>query len=89
MTKSALNRFTTQFNRLHKIDEESVEFVCDFCSGPMQPENRVATYVSEATSAASHGRIPERNCTPTGPTAKSVTASTSSIPMRERASCCW
>ena len=49
MTGSALNRFTTQFNRLHKIaDNESVELVCDFCSGPMKAGDRVATYVSNA-----------------------------------------
>ena len=49
MTESALDHFTIQFNRLHKIsDGESAEFVCDFCSGPMQPGDRVATYVSEA-----------------------------------------
>jgi hypothetical protein len=49
MTGSALNRFTTQFNRIHKIaDNESVELVCDFCSGPMEAGDRVATYVSNA-----------------------------------------
>ena len=49
MTDSALDHFTTHFNRLHKIgDGEPAEFVCDFCSGPIQPGDRVATYVSEA-----------------------------------------
>ena len=49
MTESALGRFTTQFNRLHKIaDDEPVELVCDFCSGPMEAGDRVATYVSNA-----------------------------------------
>lgn len=49
MTDSALGRFTTQFNRVHKTgDDEPVELVCDFCSGPMQPGDRVTTYVSNA-----------------------------------------
>lgn len=49
MSDSALGCFATQFNRVHKTtDDEPVELVCDFCSGPMQPGDRVATYVSNA-----------------------------------------
>jgi hypothetical protein len=47
MTESALDHFTTQFNRLHKItDDQPVALVCDFCSGPIEAGDRVATYVS-------------------------------------------
>lgn len=49
MTKSALARFTKEFNRLHKVgDDEPVDLICDFCSGPIEPGDSVATYVSNA-----------------------------------------
>jgi hypothetical protein len=47
MTEGALGRFTAAFNRAHRITSgETADLKCDFCSGPMKPGDRVATYVS-------------------------------------------
>jgi hypothetical protein len=47
MTEGSLNRFTAAFNQVHQITNgETADLKCDFCSGPMESGDRVATYVS-------------------------------------------
>jgi hypothetical protein len=46
---TALNQLITSFNASHHHhDPTDAEAVCDFCSGPIKPGDRVATYLSDA-----------------------------------------